>query len=196
VGVDASRIARLANRLEDAGLLERMDAIYPNPHRLTAAGVQIAGGSPVRRWPSAAAVMHYCRRLEAVQHIARDYAAASVRPAGRHWLYTLGLRPSIAEHGIFVGDVLVLLLVDDYHMTAARVLRSWTRRHTPHRLYFSADALRRQGTPLRPTWAAHAAQVYVATTSPDQVHAHRQVAANNEIPATVLEIPTIWHVAA
>lgn len=118
-----------------------------------------------KRTPSASVQQHACHRNEVGRLLANNYPGFAW--TSRLQLFKHGLRPAIGEHGaIDAAGRSYLVLLDDYVMAPNRILRTWTRRHSPDMNVYHDHTGQR--------WCDLANHFIVATTSEKQAKRHQK----------------------
>ena len=130
--VQLPAISKATKQLQSQRMIVSEDGFRPAVLRLSFKGARMMGKalSSGKRSPSAAVQQHACHRNEAALILSKKYPGFVWTP--KKQLLAHGLRPALGEHAAMDNSGRAhLVLLDDYQMASNRILRSWTRRHTP-----------------------------------------------------------------
>jgi len=164
--VQMPAISKATKQLQSQRMIVTEEGFRPAVLRLSFKGARMMGKvlASGKRSPSASVQQHACHRNEVALILSKKYAGFQWTPKSQ--LLTHGLRPALGEHGATDNSGCAhLVLLDDYQMVSNRILRSWTRRHTPDSNHYPVHNGRR--------WCDLANNFVIATTSNDQADRHR-----------------------
>ncbi|NOY71186.1 MAG: hypothetical protein GXP14_02225 [Gammaproteobacteria bacterium] len=169
--VQLPAISKATRQLQSQSMIVTEAGFRPAVLRLSFKGARMMGKTlpSGKRSPSAAVQQHACHKNEAALILSRKYP-------GFQWtqkdqLLAHGLRPAQGEHAATDRRGRAhLILLDDYQMASNRILRSWTRRHTPDTNHYPVHNGQR--------WCDLANNFVVATTSVEQADRHQQWASS------------------
>jgi len=165
--VQIPAISKAVKQLQSQRMIVTEEGFRPAVLRLSFKGARMMGKAlpSGKRSPSAAVQQHACHRNEVALILSRKYPGFAWTP--KKQLLTHGLRPALGEHAAADDSGCAhLVLLDDYQMVSNRILRSWTRRHTPDTHHYPVHTGQR--------WCDLANNFVVATTSIEQADRHQQ----------------------
>ncbi len=165
--VQLPAISKASRQLQSQSMIVTEAGFRPAVLRLSFKGARMMGKvlSSGKRSPSAAVQQHACHRNEVALILSKKYP-------GFQWtqkahILAHGLRPALGEHAAMDNNGRAhLVLLDDYLMTSDRILRSWTRRHTPDPKHYPVHNGQR--------WCDMANHFVIATTHIAQATRHQQ----------------------
>ena len=164
--VQLPAISKAIKQLQTQSMIVTEPGFRPSVLRLSFKGARMLGKRlpSGKRSPSAAVQQHACHRNEAALVLSEKYEGFQWTPKSQ--LLSHGLRPALGEHAATDAEGCAhLVLLDDYLMTSDRILRSWTRRHTPDTRHYPVHIGQR--------WCDLANNFVIVTTSEDQAHRHQ-----------------------
>ena len=165
--VQLPAISKATKQLQSQRMIVMEEGFRPAVLRLSFKGARMMGRTlpSGKRSPSAAVQQHACHRNEAALLLSRKYPGFAW--TDKKQLLAHGLRPARGEHAATDNrGCSHLVLLDDYQMVSNRILRSWTRRHTPDTHHYPVHNGQR--------WCDLANNFVVATTSVEQAGRHQQ----------------------
>jgi len=165
--VQMPAISKATKQLQSQSMIVLEEGFRPSVLRLSFKGARMMGKvlSSGKRSPSAGVQQHACHRNEAALILSQTYPGFAWTP--KKQLLAHGLRPALGEHAAMDDSGLShLVLLDDYQMESNRILRSWTRRHTPDTKHYPLHNGQR--------WCDLANHFVIATTSIEQANRHQQ----------------------
>ena len=165
--VQLPAISKATKQLQSQRMIVTEEGFRPAVLRLSFKGARMMGKalSSGKRSPSAAVQQHACHRNEAALILSKKYPGFVWTP--KKQLLAHGLRPALGEHAAMDNSGRAhLVLLDDYQMASNRILRCWSRRHTPDTNYYPVHNGQR--------WCDLANNFVIATTSIEQADRHQQ----------------------
>ena len=165
--VQMPAISKATKQLQTQSMVVLEEGFRPSVLRLSFKGARMIGKvlSSGKRSPSAAVQQHACHRNEVALALSKKYPGFQWTP--KKQLFAHGLRPAQGEHAATDNSGRAhLVLLDDYQMASNRILRSWTRRHTPNTNHYPIHTGQR--------WCDLANNFVIATTSIEQADRHQQ----------------------
>jgi len=181
--VDQSNISRALSDMVEQGLVEttqnRPAVVYLTHAAYSILQQPMPAGERHASW---SVMAHACHKnaFEILKNQQGEFRFLS-----RLSLLRQGLNPAHGEHAALDEEGKTwFVLLDDYMMAPDRIKRSWSRRHTPNKKYWS--------DPTGRVWRDVAHHYVVVTTSEHQAERYRVYVADQGIPATVELVSAIW----
>lgn len=183
-----SSITRTSNALLQSGFLEIIDDLKPSVFRLSRAGCRVMSIHYVARRYSIPVIQHYCHRNNAEMLLRETYPTLTFQ--SRVFALRCGLFPAHAEHLVRVDDThTALALIDDYGMHSQRILKSWTRPHTPDTRFYKGSV---DSKIFR--WSDVVKRLLVFSTDALAAKQHQSFLSDNDLPGASFYIKPIWAV--
>lgn len=171
--------------LEAQGFVTAEKMVKPYVWRLGHFGARIMEASmPSGKRPSSWSVTSHACHLNRVEIFLRE-DFSNFKFLSKKELFPLGLNPSFGEHGGWVGqEEMLLLLLDDHRMPSYRISRTLLREHKRNRKYC---ALYRAVN-----WAHKLKKFVIVTTERSQEKKHARWIKRHKIEADLVYLPPIW----
>lgn len=184
--VQISAISKASKQLQLQRMIVIEEGFRPAVLRLSFKGARMMGKilPSGKRSPSAAVQQHACHRNEAALILSKKYPGFEWTPKTQ--VLAHGLHPARGEHAAMDNSGCAhLVLLDDYQMASNRMLRCWTRRHTPDTDHYPVNNGQR--------WCDLANNFVIATLSTEQADRHQQwlAAAHKIVKERGMRLPAI-----